>query len=159
MSAGNRIGFFLGMYAPWLIRWLMNGYAASFHKDPERFVDAIANQMAQPDRELLQTQQGRNALLRDFREAYRQGSCGHMIDSQLVMLSRSWGFKLKDISTPVFLWYGEADTLVSKNMTEYLVHELPRCKAHFVRDAGHLLLDHPQVIDQVQAIMQQDFEQ
>jgi len=149
LSWGNRVGLVLGRYAPWLMRRTIRSYAAAFEKDPEGFLDAVARQMAQPDRVLLANRALRQAIIRDVREAYRHGSDGHAVDGLLAMTSRTWGFSLREISVPVFLWHGEDDTLVSTTMAMHLAREIPRCQARFVAGAGHLLTETPEVISEV----------
>ncbi len=149
MCLGNRIGLTLNRYAPWLVRWMIRRNAITFKKYPERFLDALAAQMAAPDKALLENVSFRNAILRDFREAYKQGGEGHVIDGQLAMTSRSWGFSLSSISVPVFLWHGDVDTLVTRNMAQYLTCQLPRSKCYHVHRAGHLLTERLDVIEQM----------
>ena len=153
MSLGNRVGLWLGRYAPWLVRRMMRGYVSVFEKDPEGFLDALAKQMARPDQALLENVSLREAIIRDFREAYRQGSDGHVVDGALAMTSREWGFRLREISVPVFLWHGEDDTLVSINMAKHLALEIPGCKARFVPGAGHLLTEDPVVIEEIRKVL------
>ncbi|MEM8680748.1 MAG: alpha/beta hydrolase [Planctomycetota bacterium] len=155
MALGNRLAMVLGRVAPWLVRRLIRGFATSFKRDPERFMDAIAAQMATPDQTLMQIPAVRQAMLRDCTEAYRQGSEGHVTDSGLAM-NPDWGFSLREISVPAFIWHGERDTLVSAPMMERLAEELPRCEVHVVKDAGHLLLENPAVLAQVKAILREE---
>lgn len=152
MALGNRLGIILSLYAPWLVRRMMRSTVSAFIKNPQRFVDHLVTQVAGPDKELLQEESYRNAIVRDLEEAYRQGSEAHIVDGQLAM-SRSWGFNLAEISVPVFMWHGEEDTLVSKNMAERLARELPECKSYYVPQAGHLLTEHPEVIKQFRAAL------
>jgi pimeloyl-ACP methyl ester carboxylesterase len=135
MSLGNRLGIVLNRYAPWLIRQLMRGNASAFKKNPDRFVDALAAQVSAPDK------------------AYRQGSEAQIQDAELIAASEGWGFKLSEVSVPVFMWYGDADTLVSNNMAERLAREIPQCTYYHVPQAGHLLSDHSDVIKQFRAAL------
>jgi pimeloyl-ACP methyl ester carboxylesterase len=52
MSFGNRIGLWLQRFAPGLFRRVMAGNAAAFHRDPQRFLDALAAGMSVSDREI-----------------------------------------------------------------------------------------------------------
>lgn len=153
MALGNRIGFVLNRYAPWLVRRLMRGTAARFKKDPERFIDDMAAQMSAPDKALLKEESYRKAIIRGLHEAYRQGSGGQITDVQLIAAGGGWGFKLSEISVPVFMWYGDTDTLVSKNMAKRLAREIPQCTYYDVPQAGHLLSDHPEVIKQFRSAL------
>lgn len=153
MCFGNRAGLFLNRYAPWLARWLIRQSALAFEKDPERFLNALARQMAEPDQALLRNATFRDAMLRDFHEAYRQGATGHVTDGPLALTSRSWGFDLSAISVPVFLWHGEDDTLVTQNMADYLTRQLPHSTSYFVPGAGHMLTEHHDVIEQMRTAL------
>jgi len=153
MSWGNRLGLLLDRHAPWLVRRLIRSYAETLERDPDGFVDALAKPMAPSDRALFERAAFREAILRDVREAYRQGGDGQAIDAALAMTSRDWGFSLRDVAIPVHLWQGEDDTFVTSGMAQYLVREIPRCKARFVRGAGHLLTEHPAVIEEVRTVL------
>lgn len=153
MALGNRLGLLLGRYAPWLVRLIIRNNASAFEKDPEGFLDMMAKQMAQPDQVLLENISLRKEIIRDLREAYKQGYEAHVIDGELAMTSKEWGFSLKKISVPVFLWHGENDTLVSLNMAKHLALEIPQCKARFVPQAGHLLTEDPVIIEEIRAVL------
>lgn len=153
MSIGNRLGVVLDRYAPWLLRRMMHGYVSMLEKDPERFVDAMSSQMAASDRALLSKQTFREAVIRDLREAYRQGSDGQFVDAALAMTSRERGFDLEQIARPVYLWHGEDDRLVSKRMAQHLAAKIPTCVAHFVPNAGHLLSGNDVVVEQMRKVL------
>jgi pimeloyl-ACP methyl ester carboxylesterase len=153
MSMGNRIGLALGRWAPGLVERMVASFAASFASDPQRFLDGVAQQMSEPDRVLMQQPDVRDAIERDVREAYRQGSRAQAQDGALGLTGRSWGFDLEQVRVPVYLWHGEADRLVSRAMAEYLEATLPNCHARFVPDAGHLLTERPDVIREVEAAL------
>ncbi len=153
MAAGNRIGLFLGRYAPWLLGWMIRSNVSAFEKDPQILLDAFKKQMGPRDRALLADASVRDALIRDIGEAYRQGGDGHVVDGALALTSREWGFSLRRISMPVFLWHGEEDTLVSINMMRHLEREIPDCTAHVVAGAAHLLTDEPEVVEQIRKVL------
>ena len=153
MALANKLALLLGQYAPWLVRQLIRSYASSFEKDPEGYLDAMVKQLPRPDQALLENVSLREEIIRDLREAYRQGPEAHVIDGALTMASQEWGFSLSKISIPVFLWHGEEDSLVSINMAKHLMHEIPRCTARIVPGAGHLLLEDPMVVGEIQAVL------
>jgi len=121
-------------------------------------VDALAMQMAAPDKALLREEEYRNAIIRDLEEAYRHGGEAHCVDGQLAMNSNGWGFELSEVRVPVFTWYGETDTLVSRNMAEHLARQLPQCTPYYIPQAGHLLSEHPDVIKQFRAALRGSIE-
>lgn len=149
MSMGNRFGLLLQRFAPGLLRQMMRASAAAFEKNPDGFLDAIARQMAPSDQVLLSETGLRDTLIRDLREAYRQGGDAHAVDGALAMTGSDWGFDLRDIAVPVYLWHGEQDRLVSQAMFRHLATTIPICIARAVPDAGHLLDGHPAVIAQL----------
>ena len=122
-------------------------------EDPERFLGALATQLAAPDRALLETESLRDSMLRDFREAYKQGADGHFIDGQLAMTRWSWGFSLSSVSVPLVLLHGDADTLVTRPMAEYLTCERPQSTCYLVPEVGRLLTEHPGAIRQMRAAL------
>lgn len=158
MSMGNRLGLLLQRFAPGLLRQMMRGNAVAFERNPEGFVDAIARQMSSPDRDLLSNKALRAVFIRDLREAYRQGGDGHAVDGALAMTSRDWGFDLRDISVPVYLWHGEQDRLVSKPMFRHLVAAIPGCTARAVPQAGHLLDGHVAVVKELEKALSEQFD-
>lgn len=154
MSRGNRSGIFFGRYMPWLLRPVMRSYVKKFFKDPEAFLAAGLKELPAPDQESLKDPEVRAAIIRDIREAYRQGGDAQRIDGAVAMTSREWGFSLRDIKVPVFAWHGEDDVLVTKNMARHLEQEIPNCTLRMVPNAGHLLTEVPSVIEEVTRVLE-----
>lgn len=153
MAFGNRFGLFLGRWTPWLIRWVLKTNAATFKKHPEVFLDSLNRGMGPPDQRLMASPSVREAILRDMREAYRQGGAGHVVDGPLAMSSQDWGFSLREISIPVYMWHGEEDTLVTVHMAKYLAREIPSSTARIVPGAAHLLMDEPAVVEEMRHVL------
>ncbi len=151
MMFGNKIGVWLGRSAPWALRMLPRSQASAFQRNPEKFMDALAKNVAPPDQALFKDAEFWEAVVRDLREAFRQGSDGHATDC--VVVSQPWGFRLREISVPVFVWHGEEDVLVTTAMAEYMAREIPKCKLRIVPRAAHMLTDHPAVVEDVRKLM------
>jgi hypothetical protein len=49
-----------------------------------------------------------------------------------------WGFKVKDIKTKVYLWYGAKDKCVSLNMGKYYKSQISGSELFIDPDGGHL---------------------
>lgn len=148
MRRTNRIGFQLGARVPPLARLLMWSMARQVRKQPERVVDAIAKAMSPSDAAIVQRPEVREVLAADLREGFRQGSKGPARD--VVLLGRGWGFRLEDIKPQVYLWQGEADTLVPPAMGRHMAAAIPGCRATFYPGEGHLL-----VVDRIAEIIEQ----
>lgn len=57
--------------------------------------------------------------------------------SDLLMYSRSWDFRLDEVTTQVQLWHGEQDPKVPITVARHSA-DLPRGQAHF-GPGGHLI--------------------
>lgn len=57
------------------------------------------------------------------KEAFRQGIKGP--STELRIYTDDWAFKVKDIKSKVYLWYGAKDKCVSLNMAKYYKSQIP----------------------------------
>lgn len=73
---------------------------------------------------------------RGIKEAFRQGIKGP--ESELKIYTDDWGFRLKDIKTKTYLWYGAKDKCVSLNMGKYYHSQIPGSKLFIDPDGVHL---------------------
>lgn len=149
MARGNRVGMFLGRYAPWLVSMMISSYQRKFAEDPDEVIEAMSAEMSEPDRALLKDPEFRATILEDMREAYRQGVRGHVLDGYIAMTTKGWGFDLRDITVPVHAWHGELDTFVTKAMANRLDTEIPNSHVRYVPEAGHLLTENVRVVEEV----------
>lgn len=119
---------------------------------PERFAEAVApvsgsaealiqhflDTVSPSDREAMTEPAVASALRPDVAAALQQGIAG--IRSDFVLAAKPWGFDLSEIATAVDLWHGEEDLLIPPAMGRHLAQALPRCRARFCPDEGHMLL-------------------
>lgn len=73
----------------------------------------------------------------NYREAFRRGYKG--VEYDLKLYTTDWGFELKDIRVPVYLWYGEDDKNVSLNMGKYYASQIRGSKLKVYPREGHLI--------------------
>lgn len=79
-----------------------------------------------------------NELTSKFRkEAFKQGFKAAALD--LKLYTDNWGFDLREIKIPMFLWYGDADKSVSLNMGKYYASQIPNSKLKIYPNEGHYL--------------------
>ncbi len=71
-----------------------------------------------------------------LKEAFRQGIKGPELE--LKIYTDDWGFKLKDIKTKTYLWYGAKDKCVSLNMGKYYKSQIPGSELFIDPDGRHL---------------------
>lgn len=89
------------------------------------------------DRAILSDPFIRSISIADTDEALRQGARGAAHDGQL--LTHPWGFPLAEVSQPVHLWQGDADTVVPDAMGQHLASALPNVHPRFLPGEGHYL--------------------
>lgn len=79
--------------------------------------------------------QFKQMMIRSLKESFRQGSKGPAWD--LKIYTSPWGFKVKDIKSKVYLWYGDADKNVSLNMGKYYASHIKGSKLTIYPGEGH----------------------
>lgn len=89
------------------------------------------------DQQLYSDPNIRLAMRMDTREAFRHGYKGPALDLELY--TKDWGFRLDDIRSHVYLWYGEEDTNAPLAMGKYYAAHIFKSKLYVYRNEGHLL--------------------
>ena len=120
--------------------------AAKAAADPGAMLDAAMADAPEVDREMLARPDVRATLVESLREAFVNGPVGWFDDSYA--LSTPWGFELRDVTVPVYMWYGEADRNVPLGAVERMAAELRVESFEVIPGAGHLgwLMQEEQVL-------------
>ncbi|WP_226658770.1 alpha/beta fold hydrolase [Pseudalkalibacillus hwajinpoensis] len=143
MAKENRMAFFLTKYFPWLIRKANLAQKKLLERKPAKYKSSMLTgnhrHLSEWDRELLKEETLIDTSYYHAMEAYRQGVEGVMYETQL--LSKEWGFELKDIRSPLKIWHGEKDTLSPVNEVRKLVKHLPAIEITVVPEGGHFLTE------------------
>lgn len=139
MLAMNRRLLFLARKTPSLARALARcGLRAFWNYTREVLPKSVLAHLPEADRQLLASPDLRNALLANWREAFRTGTRGMAWDGCLY--AGPWGFSLEEIRVPVGLWHGEADVIVPARMGRDCATWIPNCRAQFLPQEGHFSL-------------------
>ena len=144
MSRRNRRYFALAARAPTVSRAACRLWArmtlAGLRGDRERLLARLSKGLPPPDREVLAevaADPGRwTAFVDDTTEAFRQGGVG--VAADLAVASRSWGFQLREVRVPTWLWHGVADQEVPVAAARRMAQTIPSCRATFTGE-GHLM--------------------
>jgi len=146
MANGNKFAFFVAKYIPVLLKIALANYAKNVNKHPEKLVEKMLTQLCEWDQKIITDKIGivnTSDLILHLQEAFRTGIDGAYSDMRLI--SRSWQLDLNQLAVPVFLWHGEADTLMPIEPARSFAKVIPGCEAHFIPGAGHLLLESEEI--------------
>jgi pimeloyl-ACP methyl ester carboxylesterase len=120
--------------------------ALRVRRNPDGMLGRIIGALPDPDKAVFANPEVRTALKDNIVEAFHAGGRGAACE--LLLLTRPWGFALKDISIPVNLWHGEEDVSVPPSMGRYQARSIPNCRAVFHAGEGHfsLVINHMEEI-------------
>lgn len=127
----------LGVHASWLFAPGVNVAARAVAGNASLAVDLAFRTLPPCDRAIVGQPVIRDLSLRDAREAFRQG--GHGLRDDALALLAPPGFALSEVTSPVHLWHGDADTIVPIAAGREIAAALPDCRATFVPGEGHYL--------------------
>jgi pimeloyl-ACP methyl ester carboxylesterase len=138
MNPQNRTMFFLGRYLPPLLRWSVRRISKQLLVHSGPLLERMMAQLPDVDREILSVPKNRAHFLAVVRSAFRKGELGGVED--LVLVSRPWGFDLRQVPMVVNLWFGGKDVIAPPAAGRYLARALERSEARYYPDEGHLSL-------------------
>lgn len=124
--------------APGLVRLGFWQSRRQRRRRPAWVVDRAIAQMPPCDRAVVTHLDMRAMFVAMLMEPWRQGVDG--MYSDIMAVSRPWGFAVEDIAGEIKLWYGAADPIIRAEMTQHLIDALPRCTATCYPHEGHLIL-------------------
>jgi pimeloyl-ACP methyl ester carboxylesterase len=132
---------------PFLPSLLLWPYPRRYRANAEKAFQAqFGAGLPEPDRAALDRPELAKVVYAAAAESFRQGARGAALE-MLLFLARPWGFEPEQITRPVSLWYGTADTIVPVGMGRLLAKAIPRAELVELPDAGHMaFLEHWQRI-------------
>lgn len=137
MLPSSRIVNWIAGRAPfWFARLIAAQMARTLRRNPDQFLAQLTNGMPDSDLLVSASPQYREVALRCFQEAFRQGTRGPAWDLRLY--PRSWGVSLDRIPIEVQIWHGDLDRSAPPAMALYMERTIPKCRATFYPDEGHL---------------------
>jgi len=105
-------------------------------KSPQTFERLFASSLSADDRALFRHPDYAYLFMRDFQEAFRQGSRGSAYDVQT--FHKPWGFELTNILKSIQVIHGDQDRIVPVSHSEYLQQTALNAELHLQPGIGHL---------------------
>lgn len=110
-------------------------------------VQRIGQWLGGEDLRLMQDPAKLDLLTRTMVESDRQGGQGNRSDIE--RLTRPWGFNIRRIKAPVFLFHGDQDRIMHAGPARLMARMLSDCAATFYPDEGHFSV----LVNQADALM------
>jgi pimeloyl-ACP methyl ester carboxylesterase len=123
--------------APWAVRFSFWQHCRQIHRDPKPVMAKSVAEMVAADRAIATDPRFERTLFDSMVTACSQTARG--LADDVLAIARPWGFRLGDITLPVQLWHGEADTTVPPQVGYYLATAIPSCHATFYPGEGHFM--------------------
>lgn len=136
LSGVFRLVQFLARRAPFVLRLLLKGMAASSQGDPQKELARMKNRFPAPDYEALAKPGRIEALGQGVRESMRQGTKGPAWDMQLYV--REFDFRMDEVRMPLTFFHGEDDVNVPIALVRRVVSELPNARLISYANEAHL---------------------
>ncbi|TQM83680.1 pimeloyl-ACP methyl ester carboxylesterase [Saccharothrix saharensis] len=139
MQPVNRRLIMMAQRAPWLLRaqTLLLSRMMNNPTKARRWERSLVEQASEADRRAL-ARIDTGWLTAAAAAALRDG--GRAAAQELAMIARPWGFALADITSPVEVWHGTADTNVPVAIARRVVAEIRTCTAvTYVEGEGHIV--------------------
>ena len=102
---------------------------------PARAVAGMRAMAPRPDRAILGEELFGNAV----RRAMATAACTHgrACGCDVALIAADWGFRLEEISVPVTVWHGDADTWIPRRQAEAVARSIPSATLRLLPGAGH----------------------
>lgn len=142
MCRTNRLAFFLTKHFPLLLKVSNQAQKKMIDENPEKYKNILkkgGSHLSDWDNKVLLNEKGLEVSLMHSKEVYRQGVDEVLYESKL--LTKEWGFNLKDIQVPVKIWHGEEDTLSPISEVKKIKSKFSNVETFYIENAGHFLTD------------------
>jgi pimeloyl-ACP methyl ester carboxylesterase len=132
----NRLALALAARSPFLARLTAQLVARWVRRHPGHQLAHMMATASPADRRVLADPAYRAMVTQSTAEALRQGGRGAAWE--LTLLARPWDFRLQEVTVPVRIWQGLADSIVPPATAQDLAAALPSSECHYLPDEGHL---------------------
>ena len=111
-------------------------------ENPEKYKATLkkgGSHLSEWDNQMLLNEEILNTTVLLSKEAYRQGVDEVLYESNL--LTKDWGFNLKDIQIPIKIWHGEKDTLSPISEVKTMADKFLNVETFYIENGGHFLTE------------------
>jgi pimeloyl-ACP methyl ester carboxylesterase len=135
MAESNVDAYTTATWDPEMLAMRLMQAAAEIIADPGSHIATITPEMPEADRRIVADARVRALLEQNFVEGLRISADG-WIDDVLAFCS-PWGFDVRDIRVPVYLWHGGRDVFSPVTHTQWLAERIPNAISDFPPDRAH----------------------
>jgi pimeloyl-ACP methyl ester carboxylesterase len=135
MAESNVDAYTTATWDPEMLAVRLMQTAAEILADPGSHIATITPDMTEEDRRVVADTRVRALLEQNFIEGLRISADG-WIDDVLAFCS-PWGFDVRDIHVPVYLWHGGQDVFSPVTHTQWLAERIPNAISDFPPDRAH----------------------
>ena len=141
MNPLNRLFSRLARRSQWLVWPMFAAMTFAMRHFGEAVWRSMSKQLPPPDRRVIERPEVRAAFLAEGRRASR--TTARATAQDFALFTRTWGFRLEEIATPVDVFCGELDINVPIAHGRRQADRIPNAKLHYFADEAHLLIfDH-----------------
>lgn len=135
MAPLDRIYLRIARYAPWTFRMTFSLIEWASKKE-KRLIRAVKSSLSHADRMWLENPVNARSFHESIAESFRQGISGPAHDAYLRY--RPWGFRLKEIASPICIFSGTDDKFVPLEFAQWKHDQLVNSSLEPYQSWGHL---------------------
>ncbi|WP_417566446.1 alpha/beta fold hydrolase [Marinobacter sp.] len=126
----------LARMSPTLLKLVVRLVVRFSRRHPGLYMREARQLVSEQDRSLLRAFLKGEYFRRDQLECLNSGA--RAIASDLLTELGDWGFKLKSVKVPIFIYQGEQDPFIPVDYARHLADNLPDAELILMPEAGHL---------------------
>jgi len=134
----NRLGLLIAPRAAWLLRPFAWGMGSLGLRDPEAYLDGVAEDLNGADRRLLERPDVRAMFAEDLAEAFAQSGAAFVRD--LALIAGDWGIDFGAVRSPLKLWHGTEDRAIPAAAAQAIAARVRGAELDLLPGEGHFLV-------------------
>jgi pimeloyl-ACP methyl ester carboxylesterase len=136
MGATDAILTRLARWVPGVARLAITQARKQAVRSPEKFSAQFDKELSPPDLEIHADNEFRQMVREVFIESTKSGPRG-VVDDYRIWATQS-GLRYEEVTVPVRLWHGDADSVAPMHHSEYAAERIPNAELTVLQGVGHL---------------------